>query len=46
MRSVKIQITVPEELSSYLNDNDQEHNFERNAMLIYPFIRNLIWKSG
>ncbi|MBR3534797.1 MAG: UPF0175 family protein [Oscillospiraceae bacterium] len=46
MRSVKIQITVPEELSSYLNDNDQEHNFERNAMLIYPFIRNLTISYG
>ena len=46
MRNVKIQITVPEGLSFYLNDNDQKFNFERNAMLIYPFIRNLTISYG
>ena len=45
MRSVKIQITVPEGMVSYLKD-DQNLNFERNAMLIYPFIRNLTISYG
>lgn len=46
MRNVKIQITVPEGMIPYFNDNNQELNFERNAMLIYPFIRNLTISYG
>ena len=41
MRTVDIQITVPEGMGAYLNDADDEQLFERNAMLLYPFIRNL-----
>ena len=46
MRNVNIQITVPEGMTSYLNDDDQRLIFERNAMLIYPFIRNLTISHG
>ena len=46
MKNVNIQITVPEGMTSYLNDDDQRLNFERNAMLIYPFIHNLTISHG
>ena len=46
MRTVNVQITVPEDMSIYLNDADHEQVFERNAMLLYPFIRNLTISHG
>ena len=46
MRTVNVQITVPEDMSRYLNNVDYEQIFERNAMLLYPFIRNLTISHG
>ena len=46
MRTVNVQITVPEDMSRYLNNIDYEQIFERNAMLLYPFIRNLTISHG
>jgi hypothetical protein len=46
MRTVNVQIAVPEGMSTYLNDVDYEQAFERNAMLLYPFIRNLTISHG
>ena len=46
MRTVNVQITVPEGMSTYLNNADFEQTFERNAMLLYPFIRNLTISHG
>ena len=46
MRTVNVQITVPEDMSRYLNNVDYEQIFERNAMLLYPFIHNLTIYHG
>ncbi len=46
MKTVSIQMTVPEGMRLYLNNEDQESIFERNAMLLYPFIRNLTISHG
>ena len=46
MKTVNIQIAVPEDMRSYLGNEDQEQVFERNAMLLYPFIRNLTISHG
>ena len=46
MRTVNIQLAVPEGMTSYLSDDDQRAVFERNAMLIYPYIRNLTISHG
>ena len=46
MKTVNIQIAVPEDMRSYLDNEDQEQVFERNAMLLYPFIRNLTISHG
>lgn len=36
MKTVHIQITVPEDMKYYLNDDIQDQVFERNAMLLDP----------
>lgn len=46
MRTVNVQITVPEGMRTYLDNVDYEQVFERNAMLLYPFIRNLTISHG
>lgn len=46
MRTVNVQIAVPEGMRAYLIDDDKEQIFERNAMLLYPFIRNLTISHG
>ena len=46
MRTVNIQITVPEDMMSYLNVEDRDSAFERNAMLLYPLIHNLTISHG
>ena len=43
---MNIQISVPEDMGAYLGNEDQEQVFERNAMLLYPFIRNLTISHG
>ena len=30
----------------YLDDSEQDHSFERNAMMLYPFIQNLKISHG
>ena len=46
MKNVNIQIVVPEDMKYYLNDENQEQVFERNAMLLYPLIRNMTISHG
>lgn len=46
MKTVHIQIAVPEDMRYYLNEDDQEQVFERNAMLLYPLIRNMTISHG
>ncbi|MBQ4374583.1 MAG: UPF0175 family protein [Erysipelotrichales bacterium] len=45
MKTVNIQLTVPEDMVPYLTD-DMEHFFERNAMILFPYIRNLTISYG
>ena len=46
MKTVNIQLTVPEGMIPYLTDADMEHSFERNAMILLPYIRNLTISYG
>ena len=46
MKTVAIQLTVPEDMTSYLADEDTEHSFERNAMILFPYIHNLTISYG
>ena len=45
MKTVNIQLTVPEDMVPYFKD-DIEHSFERNAMILVPYIRNLTISYG
>ena len=42
MRTVNVQLTVPEEMTPYLRSEDIEHSFEGNVMLLFPFMKNII----
>ncbi len=46
MKTVNIQLTVPEGLAPYLDDSERDHSFERNAMLLYPFIQKQAISHG
>ena len=46
MRTVSIQMAVPEEMAIYLEREDNKQSFERNAMLLYPFIHDLTISHG
>ena len=45
MKTVNIQLTIPEDMVPYLTD-DMEHSFERNAMILFPYIQNLTISYG
>lgn len=44
MKDVKIQ--VPDEMVSYVITNDEQSERMRNAMLLYPYIKNLTMSHG
>ena len=46
MRTVEIQMTVPEDMAPYLRNADPTYSFERNALFLYPFIRDLTISHG
>lgn len=46
MKTANVQLTVPEEMTPYLLSEDFERSFERNAMLLYPFIKNMTISHG
>ena len=46
MRTVDVQITVPEGFVPYLDDTERDVSFERNAMMLYPYIQRGIVSHG
>ena len=46
MRTVNVQMAVPEGMEKKKKNVDQEQDFARNAMLLYPFIQNLTISHG
>ena len=47
MTTVMVPMNVPEGMAPYLNSiNDSESVFARNAMLLYPFIKNMTISHG
>ena len=46
MDMMTIPMTVPKAMVPYLDDSEQDHSFERNAMMLYPFIQNLTISHG
>lgn len=45
-KTVNVQLAVPEEMTPYLLNDDIEQSFERNAMLLYPLIKNMTISHG
>lgn len=46
MATISIKMDVPEAMAPYISNLDQEQMFERNAMILYPFIQNLTISHG
>ena len=46
MDMTMIPLTVPEGMVPYLDDSEQDQAFERNAMILYPFIRKMVLSHG
>lgn len=46
MDTMTIPMVVPRAMAPYLDDSEQDHSFERNAMMLYPFIQNLTISHG
>ena len=41
-----VSISVPEEMVFFLNIDEDQSELERNAMLLYPYIKNLTISHG
>ena len=46
MNMANVNITVPEEMADWINKADDYRIFERNAMMLYPYIRDLTISHG
>ncbi len=46
MEMMTIPMTVPKSMAPYLDDTDRDHSFERNAMMLYPFIQSRAISHG
>lgn len=46
MTLTDVKISVPLEMVSYITSDDENMELERNALLLYPYIKNLIISHG
>lgn len=46
MELADVKIKVPKEMTMYLTVEDQQSELERNAMILYPYIKNLRISHG
>ena len=46
METVRISLSIPKEAAPYLTDEQPQQVFSRNAMMLYPLIRNLTISHG
>ncbi len=46
MEMTKVEITIPAEMKRFVTTLDEKETTERNAVLLYPFIRNQIISNG
>lgn len=43
---VSVVINVPEEMERYIDTSDKEMELERNALMLYPYIKKLVISHG
>lgn len=46
MEMISVPVTVPRAMIPFVNDSDDRRTFERNAMMIYPYIQDLTISHG
>lgn len=46
MESAKIEISVPKEMIIYVNNKDKKEELKRNALILYPYIKDLTISHG
>ena len=46
MEMTEFRIKIPKEMSAYLTIDEDRSELERNAMMIYPYIKNLTISHG
>ena len=46
MEMMTKNMTFPKGMAPYLAEEDQEQVFRRNAMILYPYIQNLVISHG
>ena len=46
MEMKELSITIPKEMFVYLSVDDDRTELERNAMILYPYIKNLTVSHG
>ena len=46
MDTITVPIQFPEAMAPFVENNDLISRFERNAMILYPFIQNLTISHG
>lgn len=46
METVSVQMTFPKSMVPYLDTHDNKRTFERNAMILFPYIHNLTLSHG
>ena len=46
MEMTVVSMRVPKDLIPYIDTGDQKRSFARNAMMLYPFIRDLTISHG
>lgn len=46
MTLTDVKITVPLEMAAYITSDDEKMELERNALLLYPYIKNLTISHG
>lgn len=46
MELTDIKLSVPQGIAHYLSTNNEKTELERNAMILYPYIKNLTISNG
>lgn len=46
MEMISVPVTVPKDMAPYLDNTDKKRSFERNAMMLYPYIQDLTMSHG
>ena len=46
MELTDVKLSVPQGIAYYLSTNNEKTELERNAMILYPYIKNLTISNG